>query len=345
MAAPTAARPRPSRLAIAGASSLRGKELKQLLEESSLPVEDLRLLDEEFAAGTLTESAGEPAIIQTVKEDTFQGARIVFFTGSPAFARHHAPTAQRAGAAVIDLSDALAAAPGARLWIPRLDQLLPPPPAVPGDSPGGGLYISPSAAAIAGCTLAAALQPLAVRRLAMTFFQPVSEAGQKGVDELELQTVKLLSFQPIAQEVFDAQVAFNLLSCYGESSSERLSDARASLASCLRIYLEARAAIPAVQLIHAPVFYASAFSVFLELDPALQPAGLEPALEAAGVRLTPRGEAPPSNLVAAGSTEITLAQVEPDSNLPGAFWLWGAVDNLRLPAANAISIAERLLAS
>jgi len=345
MAAPTAARPRPARLAIAGASSLRGKELKQLLEESSLPVEDVRLFDEEFAAGTLTEAAGEPVVIQTVDEGSFQGARIVFFTGSPAFARRHAAAARHAGAAVIDLSDGLVAAAGARVWIPALDRLLPPPPAAPGASEGGGLYVSPSAAAIAGCTLAAALTPLRVRRLALIFFQPVSEGGQKGVDELESQTVKLLSFQPIAHEVFDAQVAFNLLSCYGESSSEHLADARAGIAACVRIYLEGRATIPAVQLIHAPVFYASAFSAFVEFDGAVQPADLERALEAAGVRLTPAGDTPPSNLSAAGSTDITLARVERDPNLSGGFWLWGAVDNLRLPAANAISIAERLLAS
>ena len=54
MTAPTESRSRPSRLTIAGASSLRGKELKLLLEESSVLIEDLRLLDEEFAAGILS---------------------------------------------------------------------------------------------------------------------------------------------------------------------------------------------------------------------------------------------------------------------------------------------------
>jgi len=345
MAAPIPARPRASRFTIAGASSLRGKELKQLLEASSLPIEDLRLLDEEFAAGTLTEAAGEPTIIQPVDEESFQGARLVFFTGSPAFARRHLPVARRMGATVIDLSDGLRAAPAARVWIPVLDKLLPPPPPVPGASEGGEVYISPSAAGIVGCILAAALAPLSVRRLATVFFQPVSECGDKGIDELESQTVKLLSFQPIAQEVFDTQVAFNMLSRYGDSSHERLSDSRAAIAACLRIYLDGRVPMPAVQLVHAPVFYAAAFSAFAEFDPALQPADLGSALETAGVRLTASGDAPPSNLSAAGSTDITLARIERDPNLPGGFWLWGAVDNFRLPAANAISIAERLLAS
>ena len=345
MTAPTEARSQPSRLTIAGASSLRGKELKQLLEESSLPIEGLRLFDEEFAAGILTEAAGEPTIIQPVDEESFQGARLVFFTGSPAFARQHAPAARRAGAAVIDLSDGLVATPGARAWIPALDSLLPSPPPALGLSAGGEVYVSPSAAAIVACTLAAALAPLAFRRLAIIFFQPVSERGQPGIDELETQSVKLLSFQPIAQDVFDTQVAFNMLSRYGDASRERLSDSRDAIAAALRTYLDGRAPLPAIQLVHAPVFYASAFSAFAEFDPARQPADIERALQAASVRIAASGDAPPSNLSAAGSTEITLARIERDSNLPDGFWFWGAVDNLRLSAANAISIAERLLAS
>jgi len=45
----------------AGASSLLGVELKSLLEESKFAGWDLRLVDEELAAGVLTEAGGEPA--------------------------------------------------------------------------------------------------------------------------------------------------------------------------------------------------------------------------------------------------------------------------------------------
>jgi hypothetical protein len=71
------------RLAIAGAASLRGKELKQCLEDSSFPASEIRLFDEEIVAGTLTEAGGEPAVIETVDEDSFERVRFAFFTGSP----------------------------------------------------------------------------------------------------------------------------------------------------------------------------------------------------------------------------------------------------------------------
>ena len=50
-----------NRIVIAGAASLLGAELKSLLEESKFAGWDFRLVDEEIAAGTLTEAGGEPA--------------------------------------------------------------------------------------------------------------------------------------------------------------------------------------------------------------------------------------------------------------------------------------------
>ena len=68
-----------TRVAIVGASSLRGKELKLLLEERNFPAGDIVLLDEPALAGTLTEAAGEPTFIRALTEDSFEDARFVFF--------------------------------------------------------------------------------------------------------------------------------------------------------------------------------------------------------------------------------------------------------------------------
>src|SRR5258708_9526588 len=91
------------RIVIAGASSLLGAELKSLLEESKFAGWDLRLVDEEVAAGKLTEAAGEPAVIQPVEEGSFEKARFVFFTGSPQFTRANLLAAPQANAPVLDL--------------------------------------------------------------------------------------------------------------------------------------------------------------------------------------------------------------------------------------------------
>jgi hypothetical protein len=62
----------------------------------------------------------------------------------------------------------------------------------------------------------------AIRRAVATIFEPASEHGQRGMDELHQQTVNLLSFQPLPKDVYDAQVAFNMLARYGQKSQPAL---------------------------------------------------------------------------------------------------------------------------
>ncbi len=331
------------RVAIVGASSLRGKELKQLLEDSALPCGDLLLFDEEAVAGTLAEAGGEAMFIHGIEEDSFDRLQFAFFTSSAEFAARHWPMAYRAGATVIDLSGALAEHATAIPWIPALASVLPPP-----QPPAGKLFFSPSAAAVVACTIAAALVGFSLERLAIVFFQPVSESGQVGIEELESQTVNLLSFRPIAQGIFDAQVAFNLLGRYGEASEQSLGLVRAGVAREVARYVAGRVPLPAIQFVQAPVFYSYAFTVYAEFAAASPPrdAGeLEDALVGAGIKLEVFGEPAPSNISVAGEGQIVLARVEPDPNVARGYWLWGAADNVRLAAANAFGIAEKLLAS
>ena len=394
------------RIAIAGATSLRGKDLRQWIDESGFPVGDVRLLDEELAAGTLAEVAGEPVIVQPVDESSFEGTRFVFFTGSPAFAATHAPSAERAGATVIDMTGSLSAARGARPWIPHLDAELaactkgaadsqaplPAPSATTPDaagSPGPAastgvpstapsipplitksgaitLCIAPSAPAIVACSLAAALKPFPLARLAITFFVPVSDRGQPGVDELENQTVKLLSLQTMPQSVFDTQVAFTLLDRWGPGSSVSLAGTRAAIAREVHEYLAGRLPSPAIALVQAPVFFGCAFSAYAEFaSPAgHSAAGATPAsaptldieaevtaqslaarLSAVGFSLAGENDPPLSNVSAAGESQLVASPPVRDPNIENAYWFWGAVDNLRLASANALRIAERLLVS
>src|SRR6267154_735169 len=110
-----------NRIVIAGASALLGAELKSLLEESRFAGWDLRLVDEELAAGTLTEAGGEPAVIQPVEEGSFEHARLVFFTGSLAFTKVNLGAARAGGATVIDLSGGSLGEKETRIWYPRAE--------------------------------------------------------------------------------------------------------------------------------------------------------------------------------------------------------------------------------
>jgi aspartate-semialdehyde dehydrogenase len=333
------------RVAIAGATSLRGKDLKYWLEESDFPSSEIRLVDEDLASGTLTEVAGEPAIVQPVSENGFEGLRFVFFAGSPAFTAQHGPAADRAGASVIDMTGGFGASPRARPWIPALDGLISPPApaALPNDR--YHIWAAPSTPAIIACSLAAAFAEFSPVRLAIVFFQPVSERSEAAITELEGQTIKLLSFQPMPQQIFDTQVAFNLSSRWGAASEEKLSDARIAIAREVQRYLADRISLPAMTLVQAPVFYGHAFAAWAEFDRAATEEALTTRLISAGFKVLGPDEPSPSNLTAAGEAQPMISSPERDDNVARGYWFWGAADNFRLASVNAARIAERLLAS
>jgi aspartate-semialdehyde dehydrogenase len=336
-----------SRVAVVGASSLRGKELVQVLEDRHFPSSDIVLLDTSVPPGTLTEAAGEPTFIRALDEESFEGARFAFFAGTAEDAERNWSVAQRSGATAIDLTGALAAAghpAGPTPLIPSLGGLLPPEMSSSTDASKPRTYSSPSAPAIIACTLAAACKAFDTIRVSVLILQPVSEREQAGVEELESQTAALLSFREIAKPVFDAQVAFNFLAAYGPSAKPSLAETRRTIAREVAAYLGSRIPLPAIQLVQAPVFYGYAFAGYAESEASTDAEQLQAAFANLGVKVAQADDEAPSNASVAGESGIHLARIEADPNVVNGVWIWGAADGLRLAATNAVRIAEEMIA-
>lgn len=341
-----------SRVAIVGASSLRGKELKQVLEDRNFPSTDIVLLDASIMAGTLTEAGGEPTFIRALEEDSFDGVRLAFFAGTAVDTDQSWQAARKAGATVIDMTGALAASGTAVVRIPSLMDAFPADTGVRrdesvaslGTTPGAGVYYSPPSPVIIATTVATALHKFQPQRIVITLFPPVSERDQSGIAELETQTANLLSFRPIEHPVYGVQVAFNLLAEYGAESKVRLAEARGAVVRDVKQFLGGRAAVPAIQLVQAPVFYGYAFAAYAEFASEQPIEQLESAFQSLGVKVAASSEDAPTNVSVAGEIEIQLARIEVDPAAAAGVWLWGVADNLRLAATNAVRIAEELVA-
>src|SRR6266851_460839 len=326
------------RIVIAGASSLLGAELKALLEESRFAASDFRLVDEEAVAAILSEAAGEPAVIQPVEEDSFNKAWIVFFVGSPAFSKRNLSLAKKSGARVVDLSGEFAGHAEAYFWLPNFDDLT-------GTrfNQDARVFVIPSAAAEIIARLAIALRPFALSELtAVTFQSASSSAGRSGVQELESQTGQLLSFQALGKEVFDAQVAFAMLDRLGAASRHNLQSSLDILRREVHACLPDDIRTPALQLLHAPVYYGTTVTACAQVEASADAAALAKRCASAGFSITAE-DAAPDNISSAAETSLQLAPPRPDPSGPGKWWFWAAADNLRLPAANALKLAERLL--
>jgi aspartate-semialdehyde dehydrogenase len=344
---------RPSqRIVIAGASSLLGAEVKSLLEESRFAGWDISLVDEEIVAGTLTEAAGEATVIQPMEEGTFDRARLIFFSGSPAFVernREAAELAVRSGSVILDFTGKfwtkdLAAAP----YFPKLAEfwgIKTPNHSNPLEARPGGHFWILSAAGMAGVSLSFGLRDLGLKHLTIIFFRPVSEAGRAGIEELESQTGQLLSFQNVGAPVFDTQVAFNMLDRYGPASQQNLEAARRAIREeVCECVTNQGAVMPSIQVLHVPTFYGMTFIASAQLDPAAANSqNVGEACQKAGFSILQETDAGPSNISAAGETSIRLGVPQCESN-EAIWWFWGAADNIRLPAWNAVKLAEKVIA-
>ena len=327
------------KIAIAGASTLLGRELKEALEESPLATANFVLLDDEAVQGQLTQVGDEVTFVHAIGEDAFDRMDFTFFCGSEDLTRKHWRQALRAGSTVLDLSGALDQETGVLVRAPWLGSEAFAPdlftPAVVPDHP----------AALALALLLDRLQQAAsIRFAAATLLLPASESGRAAMDELHQQTVNLLSFQGLPRAIFDAQVAYNLLGGFGENSTINLGAIEARVRRHYQALAAGRWPALALQIIQAPVFHGLAFSIAIEMERPVEISALEESLSGDHVDLVLEDTDSPSNLAATGQNDV-LVRLRPElgsgrnTNSTSRLWLWSACDNLRLHAQNAVECA------
>ena len=326
------------KIAIVGASSLVGRELKEAISESPLDGASFVLLDEPEAQGQLDQVGDEVTFIQAISADAFDGTDFTFFCGTEILTRKHWRQALRAGSTVLDLTGALDQETGVLVWAPWLGIETA---AVDLFTPA---IVPAHPAAVTLALLLERLQEVApVRFAAATVLEPASEFGRAAMDELHQQTVSLLSFQTLPRAIYDAQAAYNLLTGLGESAVLSLSAVEARIRRQYQALTGGRGPALAVQVVHAPVFHGFTFSIAVEMERPVELVALEEALSGEHVDLVLEDTDSPSNLAATGQTDI-LVRLRPEPmprnpNMASRLWLWAAADNLRLNAQNAVQCA------
>jgi aspartate-semialdehyde dehydrogenase len=270
------------------------------------------------------------------------GAGVAFLAGSPASSRKALRLNPADGPVLIDLTGALEDQPQAQLRAPSAEA--PGSAAAPRVNGARPVQVIAHPAAIGICMLLAALTRRAtVRRALVHVFEPASERGKKGVDELQQQTVAVLNFQKLKTPVFDAQVSFNMLARYGEEAMEPIEGVEQRIERNVASLLSAYPAIPmpSLRLIQAPVFHGHSFSLWVEFAENPGGAALAEALQEAGIDVRP--DDPPSNANIAGQSGLSAGAITVDSNQPRAAWMWAVADNFRLAAENAVAVAREFL--
>lgn len=325
------------RVAIVGAASIKGKEIAEVLNDRNFPSLEIKLLDDDEALGRLETVGDEVSFIQKIRAEQFEKVDFTFFASDQESTRKSWKAARDAGSTIVDLSYALEDAPGAVIRSPWLERQL-------GVVPTPELQPSPSVVAHpAAVVLALLLQRIqkaeSIEAANATVFEPASEHGQPGMDELHEQTVNLLSFQQLPKSIFDTQVAFNLVTSFGTQATPPLTSIEARILKHYGKIAGLDVIVPSLLLVQAPIFHGHVFAIHLQTKNAVDVAQAAKALAGEHVNVTKRGEDSPSNVNAAGQGDI-LVSVLPDANHPKGLWLWAASDNLRIAASTAVECAE-----
>lgn len=330
------------RVAIVGASSLKGKEVAEVLSDRNFPSVDIKLLDDDETIGQLESVRDEISFIQSVRAEQFEKVDFTFFASDLECTEKNWKTARKAGSAIVDLSYALEDEPGAVVRSPWIDRQLGHLPTLE-LQPGPSVVAHPAAVVLALLLLRAQKAGI-VEQVVASVFEPASEHGQKGMDELHEQTVNLLSFQPLPKNIFDAQVAFNMLARYGDRSTPPLANVERRILKHYRHIARNDAPLPSLLLLQAPIFHGYGLAIHIVTAEPVDVASMSQALAGEHVTVTHLAEDSPSNVNAAGQNDIQVS-VLTDVSDPNAIWLWAAADNLRVAASTAVECAETMAAS
>lgn len=324
-------------IALVGGETLLGRELREVFGETALG-QYLRLVAaSEEDSGTLTELGGSAAFLAKLEPDAIEDADAVLLAGSIE-ASKRALEANLQGL-IIDLTYAAEDDPHARIRAPQVE-----PAGYHPDHEGPQIVAHPAATAVAMilCRLNANF-PIA--RAVVHIFEPASEFGTPGIEELQQQTVNLLSFQPVPKQVFDAQLAYAMLAQLGEEAKVPLAEMEERIERHLATLLERTEGcpMPSLRLIQAPVFHGFTFSFWIEFEEAPAASDIEDVLSQDNFDVRAGDLEAPNNVGVSGQSGIALGAISPDRNAANAYWIWAAVDNLRLAAESAAMIAKEAL--
>jgi aspartate-semialdehyde dehydrogenase len=324
-------------IAIVGGESLLGKDIRELLDESHLKA-DVRLIAADAEEGSIiTPGPDEPLVMAPLLFADLGTAKVVVLAGSQESSLLAYEQVRNVSPApvVIDLTGALENLPDAQLRGPMVEP--------PGSRAAGTIQVIAHPAAVALALFLIQLRRAsAIRRAVVEVFEPASERGQAGLDELQKQSVGLLSFKPLSKEVYDAQVSFNMLSQFGADSPHSLEAIELKIDRHLASLLAAAGAapMPSLRLIQAPVFHGYSISVWVEFEKNPGKEAILRALASKEIDVRANDEEPPTNVGVAGQGGITVGTITPDRNQPLAWWIWMVADNFRIAAENALEVVR-----
>lgn len=327
------------RIAVIGATGAVGQTTLKILEQRKFPIRELRAYASARSAGTTVTFAGESIKVEKLDANSFKGIDIVLFSAGSEQSCEFAPIAVKAGAVVVDKSNAWRMDPDVPLVVPEIN------PAAARNHKG--------IVACPNCTTIVTVMPLKplhdlgrLKRVVATSFQAVSGAGVNGIAELREQTMAWSRGEAVKSKFFPHQIAFNLLPA-GDFVEGGYTGEEIKLVKEIRKILDQPELPISATTVRVPVFTAHSISVNAETERKIAAADARKAFaDFPGIRLfdDPAQNRYPMPIIVEGQDDCFVGRIREDLSCPNALNFWVVGDQLRKGAAlNGVQIAELLI--
>jgi len=327
-------------VAVVGATGAAGQTTLRILEERKFPVRELRCFASERSVGKTVTFAGEPVRVQRVEAAAFKGVDLAICSAGSAQSREYAPMIARAGAIVVDKSNAWRMDAQVPLVVPEVN-----PHAVRAHH---GIIASPNCTTIVAIM---ALKPLhdagRLRRVVATSYQAVSGAGVQGIEALREETLAWARGEAVTPRYFAHQIAFNVIPAIDRFAADGYTGEELKLVNETRKILELPDLLVAPTTVRVPVFTCHSVALNVETETKITAARARDLFAAfPGLRVVddPAAQQYPMPVSVEGQDDCVVGRVREDLSHPRALNLWVVGDQLRKGAAtNAVQIAELVL--
>ncbi len=327
-------------VAVVGVTGAVGQTTLKILEERKFPVRELRAFASARSAGKTVTFKGETLKVNAVGPDSFKGVELALFSAGSAHAKEYAPLAVKAGAVVIDKSNAFRMEPHVPLVVPEIN-----PHAVKGHQ---GILACPN------CTTIVTVMPLKplhdagrLRRVIATSYQAVSGAGVNGVEELRTQTLQWARGEAITPRFFPHQIAFNLIPHIDKFGDNGYTGEEIKLVNEVRKILEVPDLPVSPTTVRVPVFTTHSVAVNAETERTVSRERAREVFSTfPGLKLwdEPSDNRYPMPVVVEGQDDCYVGRIREDLSQANTLNFWVVGDQLRKGAAlNGIQIAELLI--
>ena len=331
------------KVAVVGATGAVGEVMLSILAERDFPASEVIALASERSAGTAVAFGNGELVVQDLATFDPSGVDIALFSAGGATSKEYGPKFAAAGVVVIDNSSTFRYDDDVPLVVSEVN-----PDAI--RNRPRGIIANPNCSTM---QLMVALKPIfdaaGIERINVATYQSVSGAGRSGLEELGVQTGKLLNFQDIEPKKFQAQIAFNLIPHIDDFQDNGYTKEEMKLVWETRKILGDDAIQVNPTAVRVPVFYGHSEAVNVETREKLSAEAARALLERApGVVVVDERRAggyPTPVTHASGNDAVYVGRIREDLSHPRALNLWVVSDNIRKGAAlNAVQIAELVAA-